>query len=165
VTSIPGYSGPFPGTNSTRVLAIEARPVTLQGDLPFAQTDFYLQLGGNSSAYDDYIPGDVWFQFWIYPQNSGSQISTYGTRNKFFYVCNTDYPCHSHLWMIMSGSPSYNPDNMFPLGDPSRGEFLWPLRNAAGVSEIINATGEPYAQGNIGSPNPTEWMRPNRWTL
>jgi len=163
VTSIPGYSGPFPGTNSSRVLAIEALPRTLQVG-PIGQTDFYLQLGGNSSAYDDYIPGDVWFQFWIYPQNSGSQLSTYSARNKFFYVCNTDYPCHSHLWMVMNGSPTYS-DNMFPAGNPSRGEFFFTLRNNAGVSNITNSTGDPYAQDAISSPNPSEWMRPNRWTL
>ena len=160
VTSIPGYSGPFPGTNSTRVLAMEALPESLGG-----QTDFYLGLGGSGAAYEDYIPGDVWLQFWIYPLNSGSQTSTFSTREKFLYVCNTDYPCHSHLWMVMSGSPTYNPNNMFPVGDPSRGQFLWTVRQAAGVSEIWNTLGDPYAQGNIGSPNPTEWMRPNRWTL
>ena len=67
--------------------------------------------------------------------------------------------------MIHSGSVSYDPDNMWPLGDPSRGEFLWALRQSAGVSNIVNSLGDPYAQGNIGSPNHTEWMRPNRWTL
>ena len=161
VTSIPGSTGPFPGTNSSRVLAIEALPETLGG-----QTDFYLGLGnGSSSASDDYIPGDVWFQFWVYPQNSGKQLSTYSARNKFLYVCNTDYPCHSHKWMIMNGSPTYNPNNMFPLGNPSQGQFIWTLRKADGVSEINNTTGDPDAPGNISSPNNSEWMRPNRWTL
>ena len=37
---IPGYAGPFPGRNSRRVLAIEARSKTLNN-----QTDFYLQYG------------------------------------------------------------------------------------------------------------------------
>ena len=160
-TSIPGYNGQFPGTNSSRVLALEALPETLGG-----QTDFYLGLGnGSSSAYDNYIPGDVWFQFWIYPLHSGSQTSIFGTREKFLYACNTDYPCHSHLWMIMSGSLTYNPANPYPLGDPAQGQFLWALRNASGVSQINNSLGDPDAPGNIGSPNPTEWMRPNRWTL
>ena len=159
--SIPGFTGSFPGTNSSRVLAIEALPETLGG-----QTDFYLGLGnGSSSAYDDYIPGDVWFQFWIYPLQSGSNTSTFGTREKFLYVCNTDYPCNSHLWMVMSGPLTYNPSNPYPLGDPSQGQFLWATRQAAGVSDIVNSLGDPYAPGNIGSPNPTEWMRPNRWTL
>jgi hypothetical protein len=160
VASIPGYSGPFPGTNSSRVLALEALPQTLGG-----QTDFYLGLGGSGEAYEDYIPGDVWFQFWIYPLHSGSQTSVFGTREKFLYACNTDYPCHSHLWMIMSGSLTYNPANHTPLGDPAQGQFMWALRNAAGVSQINNSLGDPDAVSNIGSPNPTEWMRPNRWTL
>jgi hypothetical protein len=157
VTSIPGYTGSFPGTNSTRVLAIEALPASLRGASdPFAQTDFYLQLGdGTSSASDDHIPGDVWFQFWIYPQNYGNQMSRYSS----------NYPCHSHLWMLMSGSPTYNPDNMFPQGNPSEGHFFFTLRNNAGVSSITNSTGDPYAADAIGSPNPSEWMRPNRWTL
>lgn len=160
-SSIAGYTGAFPGTSSSRVLALEALPQTLGG-----QTDFYLGLGnGSSAAYDDYIPGDVWFQFWIYPQHTASAPSTFSTREKFLYACNTDYPCNSHLWMMMSGSASYNPDNMFPLGEPTQGQFLWTLRQSAGVSQIVNSLGDPYAQGNIGQPNPTEWMRPNRWTL
>jgi hypothetical protein len=160
VTSIPGYSGPFPGTNSSRVLAMEALPITLQ-----SQTDFYLQYGdGSSSAHANTIPGDVWFQFWIYPQNSGSQISTYGTRNKFMYVCNTDYPCHSHLWMVGNGSPTYDSNNMFPLGHPSRGEFFWNLSSASGVS-MINDSLDNDNQDQLGPTNASEWMRPNRWTL
>ena len=168
VTSIPGYNGPFPGTNSTRVLALEARPRAFAPPpgTDFYQTDFYLQYGnGSSSASDDAIPGDVWFQFWIYPLYSSSAPSSFGSRDKFLYACNTDYPCHSHLWMIMSTSGTNNPDNNTPFGDPSQGQFLWLLRNSAGVSQITNTTGDPYSESAIGSPNPTEWMRPNRWTL
>ena len=157
--SIPGYSGAFPGGGS-RVLAMEALPQTLGG-----QTDFYLQLGGSGAQYANYIPGDVWMQFWIYPLRDASHPSQFGTRDKFLYACNTDYPCHSHTWMVMAGSPTYNPNNMFPLGHPSRGEFLWILRQADGVSQIVNTTGDPDARGNVGSHNPKEWMRPNRWTL
>jgi hypothetical protein len=156
VTSIPGYSGPFPGTNSSRVLAMEALPITLG-----FQTDFYLQLGNpSSSAYNNTIPGDVWFQFWMYPRSG-----QFGTHEKFLYACNTDYPCHSHKWMVMTSSTGNNPNNMFPFGHPTNGDFMWLLRRADGVSEIINTTGEPDSQGAISSPNPTEWMRPNRWTL
>ena len=109
----------------------------------------------------------MWFQFWIYPLHSGSETSQFSTREKFFYVCNTDYPCDSHKWMIMSGSATYNANNMFPLGDPAQGQFFWTLRQSAGVSEIINRNaGSPdLINGAIGSPNPVEWMRPNRWTL
>ena len=57
----PGYSGSFPGIDSTRVLAIEARPGSLG-----SQTDFYLQFG-DENAPQGSVPADVWFQFWIYP--------------------------------------------------------------------------------------------------
>jgi len=40
VERIPGYTGVFPGRNSKRVLAIEARSKTFK-----SQTDFYLQYG------------------------------------------------------------------------------------------------------------------------
>ena len=131
-TSIPGYTGAFPGGGS-RVLAIEALPATLQ-----RQTDFYLQLGDGSA---NYIPGDVWFQFWIYPQNYGNQRSRYGTRNKFLYVCNDAYPCHSHLWMVGQGSNVYSATNSTPLGDPSNGEFFWNMSSASGVSTTSCACG------------------------
>lgn len=162
VTSIPGFTGAFPGTNSSRVLAIEALPGTLQG-----QTDFYLQLGnGDSAAYDDHIPGDVWFQFWVYPQNYGSQLSRYGTRNKFLYVCNAPYPCHSHLWMMEQGAAAYNPHNTYPLGSPSNGGFLWNVKDNDGASTIVYSGGDdPSVADSLGQTNLSEWMRPNRWTL
>ena len=170
-TTVPGYSGQFPGLDSTRVLALEARPRAFDpimiGDppVPVWQTDFFLQLGGNSAEYDNYIPGDAWLQFWMYPAHTGGVTSTFDGRSKFFYACNGDYPCHSHKWMVMSTSATNNPENMTPLGDPSQGEFFWLLQKSAGVSQITNLTADPYSQSAIGSPYPTDWMRPNRWTL
>ena len=171
-TSIPGYSGAFPGTNSSRVLVLEAGPrafpPVMVGDVAVYQTDFYLQYGhGGSSAYDNTIPGDVWFQFWMYPLHGvDGATSTFDGRMKFFYACNTDYPCHTHKWMVMStpGADTGDPNNITPFGNPSQGQFFWLLQRASGVSEIINTNGDPYTQSAIGS-KPTEWMRPNRWTL
>ena len=159
VTSIPGYSGPFPGTNSSRVLLLEALPGSLGG-----QTDFYLQYGGSAQPANT-IPGDVWIQFWMYPQYYGNQLSRYGTRNKFLYVCNTDYPCHSHLWMVSQGAQTYDRVNAFPRGNPSQGDFFWNTSSASGVSQIINTRGDEYTQDTMGQSNTTEWMRANRWTL
>lgn len=160
-TSIPGFDGSFPGTSSSRVLVIEALPETMEG-----QTDFYLQLGeGQSSEYDDYIPGDVWFQFWAYPNYYGDQLSRWRSDDKFFYMCNTSYPCHSHTWMLCNGPSSWNPnmgDN--PLGHPSDGEFNWLLRNAVGVSNINYSLVES-GEDMCGPTDSTEWMKPNRWTL
>ena len=156
VTSIPGFTGAFPGTNSSRVLAIEALPSVYGG-----QTDFYLQMGdGGSAAFDDHIPGDVWFQFWIYSQNYGNQVSTYGTRNKFLYVCNGPYGCQSHLWMLSQGSGTNAPHHQFPHGNPSVGHFYTYLSAAQGVSQISYGGGS-----DVGHSNLSEWIRPNRWTL
>mgnify|MGYP000036673414 CR=1 FL=1 len=75
VDRIPGYEGKFPGRDSKRVLAIEGRPGTFK-----TQTDFYLQLG-DARGTADQIPGNVWFQFWIYlnyyadPQDKEDQLS------------------------------------------------------------------------------------------
>ena len=159
VTSIPGFSGTFPGTTSSRVLAIEAKPGTLNG-----QTDFYLQLGlGN---VPDYIPGNVWFQFWVYPQNSGSQTSLHGTRNKFLYVSNDTYPSHSHKWMVSETSYTYNPLNRFPSGDPSA-TFVWNLSSASGVSNLAYSGpgADPDSADMLGPQDLSTSMAPNRWTL
>jgi hypothetical protein len=161
VTSIPGFSGTFPGTDSSRVLAIEAKPGTLGG-----QTDFYLQLGTENTP--EMIPGNVWFQFWVYPQNYGSQTSLHGTRNKFLYVTNDMYPSHSHKWMIEekcnSGAPTYDQ----PDGCPSIRPWLT-LRQTDGVS-TISYTGpgsdDPDYRGDeLGMQNTAESLVPNRWTL
>jgi hypothetical protein len=160
VNSIPGFSGRFPGASSSRVLAMEALPRTLAG-----QTDFYLQLGwGNSATYDDKIPGNVWFQFWVYPQDYGDQRSTFGTRTKFFYVCNSDYPCHSHLWMLSSTANTYDPSNLFPAGNPSQGEFFLNLAEASGASTIRNSRNSESPQ-IVGPTDLSEGLKPNRWTL
>jgi len=160
-TNIPGFTGPFPGANSSRVLAIEALPGTFN-----QQTDFYLELGdGGRASYDDFIPGDVWFQFWVYSQDYGDQRSTYPTRSKFFYVCNTAYPCHSHLWMIGQGPQTYDPSNWLPLGSPSQGEFFFQMSSASGASVINYALGDPYTTSSVGSLNASEWVKRNRWTL
>jgi PKD repeat protein len=159
--SVPGYAGQFPGQGSNRVLAIEARPGTLGG-----QTDFYLQLGGGENpANDNLIPGDVWIQFWAYPQNYGDQRSRWDT-GKFFYVCNSAYPCHSHKWMWLWGPQSYNPNmGLNPLGSPTDGEFLWTVRNSGGVSDIRYLGASSGDQEKLGQTDLSEHMVANRWTL
>ena len=160
-TAVPGFAGAFPGASSSRVLVIEARPFTEDG-----QTDFYLQYGNaSSSEFDDYIPGDVWFQFWMYPQDSGAEQSAYLSRNKFFYVCNDFYPCHSHLWMVGNSATPYNPHNDFPLGYPTDGEFFFNVSSASGMSTIYYELGDPYASDKLGQNDISDWMVPNRWTL
>jgi len=85
-TSIPGFSGSFPGTNSSRVLAMDLLPATLGG-----QTDVYLGFGNSSSSQNN-VPGNVWFQYWIYINRYGDQMSQI-TEGKLLYPSVTgDYP-------------------------------------------------------------------------
>lgn len=161
--TIPGFTGQFPG-GGPRVLAMEALPSQLGG-----QTDFYLGMGnGGLATFDNYIPGDVWIQFWIYVLRDATHPSSFGTRDKFLYPCNGDYGCHTHKWMVMADSATYRGATeaaMWPRGNPSLGEFFWVTRQSDGVSELINTTGDPDQPGNIGPQSITEWVRPNRWTL
>lgn len=86
VTSIPGYTGIMPGlSGSGRVLAMEGLPTTM-GIPSYGgnQTDFYLVYGSPSGPQTN-VPGNVWFQFWMYINDSGSQRSHWSSRNKLIY--------------------------------------------------------------------------------
>lgn len=94
-TTIPGYSGPFPGVNSNRVLCSEHLPSTLDCDqgAPGAcaggrwlQSDTYFGYGASGSRA---LPADLWIQFWMYPQHHVSQPSRF-YRGKFLYACGED---------------------------------------------------------------------------
>lgn len=160
--SIPGYSGALPGGASTRVLVMEARPAS-----QLFQTDFYLQYGnGESSAYNNAVPGNVWFQFWIYINHSGTQLSFFD-EGKFIYACNTSYPCHSHKWMLSLGTQSTEPLWM-SLGTPSTGSVF--LNNGVNttydnISVVTNTNAEPGNEWKLGQYNTGERITSNRWTL
>jgi len=74
-TTIEGYAGIMPGVSgSGRVMCFEQLSGTNQ-----EQTDCYLVYGQeytegvSNPALLETIPADCWIQFWVYPQNSGSQ--------------------------------------------------------------------------------------------
>jgi hypothetical protein len=162
VDAIPGYSGSFPGNNSTRVLAIEARPGSMG-----SQTDFYLQYGGDSATTDT-VPANVWFQFWIYPNyyddpaDINDQLSTYDGRFKFIYPCKSTYPCtEGNLnWLYTLG---------YTTGEPH-----WANEDQR---ELYMTTVDPfnlyidyqlapdYNQFKLGQTDVGENLTPNRWTL
>jgi len=163
VKQIPGYSGTFPGKKSSSVLAIEARPGSFQ-----SQTDFYLQYGDEQGPPDT-VPGNVWFQFWIYPNHyrdpdddSKDQLSAFAHRFKFIYPCNGPYPCgHGHIkWLNTMG---------YSTGEP----YWWKAPN----TELYMTTVDPFNdnvrylaapewnQFKIGQTNLSEHIAPNRWTL
>ena len=162
-TNIPGYDNPFPGDVSRRVLAMEARPGT-----DGFQTDFYLEYGdGENSAYDNRIPGNVWFQFWIYINYYGDQLSLVDARNKFIYPCNGSYPCQTGKWLMSLVDNSYEPD-WVSLGSPSSvGGFLMNAANTfAGIAEVTNTGAVTYDDRyKLGHSNTSERVAINRWTL
>jgi hypothetical protein len=162
VDAIPGFAGAFPGGGS-RVLCMESL-VGSQG-----QSDGYLQLGFNT---DDFIPPNVWFQYWYYNQNdSGSgQLSLWVSRSKWIYATNEEggaYPSHSHRWMI--GQTSVSGPPLYVLGGddtPSVQPYIV-LAGAAGLSSITwtGPGSVPGDRDSLGQQNQDELMVPNRWTL
>jgi hypothetical protein len=105
VSSVPGFSGTFPGAGS-RVLALEARPNMYPPpeNFPYTQTDFYLQIGSESNP-EATIPANLWIQFWVYINDSGDQQSEFPTRSKFFYPSASEplYPSSDERWLFMNG--------------------------------------------------------------
>ena len=155
--SIPGFAGNFPGGGS-RVLVLESLGGSLGG-----QTDFYLQLGQPESASSEgFIPGDVWFQFWIYIANTPEQPSLIDNRNKFIYPCNAAYPCTAGnaKWLMSMGAYTYEPLNQQVFGRPSaEGAFL--MLNGDGRYTAAAPENEP----KLGQTNIGEHIAANRWTL
>lgn len=161
-TDIPGYEGTFPGINSSRVLVMEARPVTLG-----FETDFYLQFGQGS--IDNTVPANVWFQFWMYPVYFEDQKSEFENRFKFIYPCNGGYGCQADniKWLNTIGHTTGNPfwanrdtrdttelyiTTLDPFPDDTTSDFQW-------------AGSVPYDAHKIGQTNVNENIAHNRWTL
>jgi hypothetical protein len=88
VNSVPGYSGLIPG-RSGRALRMEGLATTM-GDFSGPsgswrnQTDFYLTYGTSAGPQTN-VPGNVWYQFWIYVNDYGNERSQWSNRNKLIY--------------------------------------------------------------------------------
>lgn len=127
-TSIPGFSGSFPGENSSRVLAMEQLPDTYN-----TQTNCYLIRGGENFAQDT-IPANSWIQFWIYVNRYGSQMSNFTSEGgKWLYPCITGTPTCSPSEMAFLGvlrADSYNPYSI----DSSNGDSYHTMEAFGGVS-------------------------------
>lgn len=157
VDKIPGFRAALPGIDSQRVLAIEALPHTFG-----FQTDFFLQYGiGADPAYENVIPSNVWFQFWIYINHHGEQRSQIDT-GKLIYPCDTAFPCRTNKWLLTFGSWS-QPPRYKSLGSPSKkGAFL---QHPASGSPIVNPSADPDNRWKLGQTNTSQYMAANRWTL
>ncbi|MBC8868683.1 MAG: hypothetical protein H8E44_04670 [Planctomycetes bacterium] len=156
VDRIPGYAGPFPGRNSKRVLAIEARSKTFNN-----QTDFYLQYG-NGRGPADQIPGDVWFQFWLYvnyhddPQDREDQLSGFGGGKFIYPSVDGNYPTHP-VWLFCVGNSSKEP---FWATAPVHDLFVVSPSTGAEIK-----TARPWNRWKLGQTSLDERIVANRWTL
>ncbi len=169
VDRIPGYKGKFPGHNSKRVLAIEAPPGKFQ-----TQTSLHLQLG-DANGPPNQIPGDVWFQFWIYlnyyddPEDKEDQLSGI-TGGKFLYPSvDGRYPAHP-LWLFTIHHHSY----VFPMGEKAPREleaksyqetFLQTESTSPEGPYANIKKGPDYNRWKMGQTNIDERIVANRWIL
>lgn len=169
VDRIPGYQGRFPGRDSRRVLAIEGRSGTFK-----TQTDFYLRYGDPEGPADQ-VPGDVWFQFWIYlnyyddPQDQEDQLSGV-TRGKFLYPSvDGNYPAHPR-WLFTFGHASH----VFLKGERepraveanSYHEILMQAESVGRDGPYAEIKkGPDYNRHKLGQTSLEERIAANRWTL
>ncbi len=156
VNRIPGYSGGFPGRNSTRVLAFEAKPDTFG-----SQTDFYLQYGFNGQT----IPADVWFQFWMYinnyddPTDQEDQMSRFGRKGKILYPTKSGYPSNNGLWMLGCCATNYGP--LFDdVGDAATSMYM----HLADLQYLQFNDGNTSSY-KVGQTDLSERFTPNHWML
>jgi hypothetical protein len=164
VDQIPGYSGPFPGRNSTQVLAIENASATFN-----SQSDFYLQYG-NPDVANEQIPGNVWFQFWLYPNyyddpnDQNDQLSGFDVGFKFIYPTNDPYPSQTEKWIWSPGAASAEPywDMIGDDINPSRDLYS---RLGGTHSSKNYAYAESYNAWKLGHTDLSERIVHNRWTL
>lgn len=163
--SIPGFSGTFPGSNSSRVLSMEFLPQGLNclvGE-NWWQTDAYLAIGGQGAPQNT-IPPNMWVQFWIYINNFGPQQTRWGS-TKWLYPCiDGIYPCTgsnvSFLHILRPGLL-----NPWPQELPPGGADVYPFVRGAGA---YFSPGDPEPGPDKLSPNispDTGKLIANRWTL
>lgn len=171
---IPGYKGQFPGRDSKRVLGIEARPQTFK-----TQTDFYLQFGDPRGPANQ-VPGNVWFQFWLYinhyddPEDKEDQLSGFERGDKWIYPSvDGGYPTWP-VWLLCIGRTSHvlleDRQKTFWPEVPEH-DLLWQVitgsrdenRNFCAYAEIKKAP--TWDRFKLGQTSLDERMVANRWTL
>jgi len=158
-TSIPGFSGSFPGTSSSRVMRVEVLSGTNQ-----SQTDAYVKFG-DTTINSNQIPGDVWIQHWIYINNYGDEASQFAGRVKFLYPCDGAHTCANdadddgNLWMIVPG-PGVAGNNYWYF--TSRDDTAWDVGDA--TDRPWDTSGNTYQKMNQNIDAVTR-VDPNGWYL
>ena len=162
--TIPGHAARFPGRNSKRVLCLEALPHKLRG-----QTDFYLQYGSQKGPLGQ-VPANVWFQFWIYINRSGRQVSDI-VGGKFIYPSRDGvYPAtnrnsqrgNCYHWLFSLSSWSKEPFGV--KGAKGQGFFANRPPNADFKAASEYPTNRDKLGPNVGKASGFT-LNPNRWYL
>jgi len=161
--TIPGYGGAFPGTNSSRVLAMEFLPRSMNClvGTNWYQTDAYLQKGGESAPQST-IPGNAWYQYWIYINNYGAQQTQWGDTKWL-------YPCIDGAGTCSGNNVSF----LYMLSQNSMNPYLSTTSGANAYSRF-EGSGAMFAPGH---PEPGGWklghntspgtglLQANQWIL
>lgn len=165
VSSIPGFAGSFPGSGA-RALALEGRPNN-SSDPSFKQTDYYLQFGDEGTAPIGTIPANVWFQFWIYLNSYGSELSTLANRNKFIYQTTDGYPATAgeEAYLVLPGSRGFEEvrTSGVPSSFPANEMFLaFQPPDADNTNSTEYPTNKTKLYQNLDN---TVKILPNEWWL
>jgi len=146
-----GYTGPLPGAGA-RCLKMEVPAGT-------PQTDFYLNHGA--------IPGNVWFQFWLYSPNYGSETANMVGRHKFIYPSNNAYPSSTCKWLFITSDWTAKPYEAQPFGSPTNGRLCFNSRDNV-VGTVNYSVGDPSNASKLGPNLGTAsdgFIAANQWTL
>ncbi len=176
-TSIPGFTGTFPGLGSQHVLLVESGAGTYAGVVSgtWRQTDFYLQYGDPASGPLDTIPADVWFQHWLYIADASSQPSLFPPTprlGKWIYPTRNGYPSSDLEWlfnltgaMIDDETLTMGSGAQLDIGHKSLASHL----NLTDTDDNIFTDGRPDARGSLGYAGTAAGrltpMTANQWWL
>lgn len=145
-----GYAGAMPGGPSERCLKHEF----VQPDSTHYGTDNWLQYGNGTTTT---MPGNAWFQFWIYVNRSGDEMSSFESRQKFIYPAN--WTTTDQAWIVSLSANSF--DGLAITASETNGQPV----NTNGCYIVIgdgNATGKHNFQGEIKDEpgEDTRWLGP-----
>lgn len=162
-TSIPGYSGTMPGLSGTgRVARWAFLPTAAQN-----QTDCYLTKGvpGTIGQYS-VIPGNFWFQCWLYINQFGTEQSHFAARNKFLYPSDdgTATGAGGDTQWIMNFRPS-NQNGVVQTYASGAANVVMHVDAVAGGGDSICISNAPEGATRLGDNLVNFPMLPNTWYL
>ena len=158
-------SGTWP-TTSGRALCLEGRPsltaIVFPGNTYDRQTDYYLSVGNETQGN---MPADAWVQFWIYVNSSGTQLSTFPNRNKFWYPQQAapTATAGEYGYLLLPGADGLefgNPLNP-SVATPANEMFL--ALEGETANNTLNAGGQPWRM--YQNLSQTVKIKPNQWFL